>query len=119
MPRQIGITVDKCIGTFITDEDPSMIWLWGANWLAWIKPDDDRESNHTMEIDNTSKESGELTTTKEETAHWITYRYREVLLVDCLSSTSDTIELVVVERPRHEILEDITEPRFSRHEYGT
>jgi WD40 repeat protein len=117
MPGQIGITMDKCLGTFITDEDPSTIWLWGANWLAWIRPDKDGEINK-MEIDTPSKEDGELATT-EETAHWITYRYREVLLIDCLSSTSDMIELVVVERPRHEILEDITEPRFYRHEYGT
>ena len=120
MPSQIGITVDKCLGTFITDDDDCLrIWLWGANWLAWIKPDEEMESNK-MEIDTPStEENGDLALTSRETAHWITYRYREVLLIDCLSSTSDTIELMVVERPRHEILEDITEPRFYRHEYGT
>lgn len=117
MPNQIGITVDKCLGTFITNDDTSRIWLWGANWLAWIKPDE--EKSHKMELDTSLKENGDLAAAAAEMGHWITYRYREVLLIDCLSSTSDTIELMVVERPRHEILEDITEPRFYRHEYGT
>jgi len=117
LPAQIGITMDKCLGTFITDDDVSRIWLWGANWLAWIKLTDGMENNK-MEVDSPAKANGD-SELASDTTHWITYRYREVLLVDYLSSTSDTIELLVVERPRHEILEDITEPRFYRHEYGT
>jgi len=111
MPIQIGVTVDKCLGTFITNNDPSQIWLWGSNWLAWVKPEEQKTRNAIT--------NGEAEETREETPHWIVYRYREVLLVDCLSSFADKTELVVVERPRHEILEDITEPRFYRHEYGT
>jgi WD40 repeat protein len=139
MPHQIGITVDKCLGTFILNEDVTQIWLWGANWLAWIKPYAAKQQ-YTRQTDvdasvvpvpqpespakktkspSKSKKIATTTITREECPHWITYRYREVLLIDCLSSTLSKTELVVVERPRHEILEDITEPRFYRHEYGT
>jgi hypothetical protein len=109
MPIQIGITVDKCLGTFLVENDPSKIWLWGANWLAYIMPD-----AHPSLINSINEEES-----KQETPHWIVYRYRDVLLADVLTSSEDRVELVVVERPRHEILEDITEPRFYRHEYGT
>ena len=117
MPSQIGITVDKCLGTFIIDNDTSRIWLWGANWLAWVKPYE--QKSQTKTADTSAKSNRDTDVTHEEYPNWITYRYREVLLVDCLSSILDKTELVVVERPRHEILEDITEPRFYRHEYGT
>jgi WD40 repeat protein len=122
MPTQIGRTLDKCLGTFITNNDPSQVWLWGANWIAYVKPNEEKapiEANHDGTNGVPSKASGGWKDKLEEPAHWITYRYRDLLLVDCLSSTSDQIELVVVERPRHEIMEDITEPRFYRHEYGT
>jgi hypothetical protein len=69
-------------------------------------------------MDVSTQSNGDIDITLEY-PNWIAYRYREVLLVDCLSSMLDKTELVVVERPRHEILEDITEPRFYRHEYGT
>lgn len=115
MPKQIGRTMDKCLGTFIINNDISRIWLWGANWLAWINPYELRPS-----IENTSqKVNGETEVAHNEYMYWVTYRYREVLLVNCLSSSQDKAELVAVERPRHEILEDIAEPRFYRHEYGT
>lgn len=120
MPMQIGITVDKCLGTFITNNDTSRIWMWGANWLAWIQPTGDKVVHKTEDTARTNmKDGADIITQREEYPHWITYRYREVLLVDCLESTLENIELVVVERPRHEILEDITEPHFYRHEYGT
>lgn len=122
MPNQIGIIVDKCLGTFITNNDISRVWLWGANWLAWIQLNGEKTENKINRV-NTSveltKSNGDTETSRYEYPHWIAYRYRELLLVDCMNSTLDKIELVVVERPRHEILEDITEPRFYRHEYGT
>ena len=115
MPKQIVKTKDKCLGTFIVNNDTSRIWLWGANWLAWINPYELRSS-----MENTSEKiNGETDVVHKEYVYWVTYRYREVLLVNCLSSSRDKAELVAVERPRHEILEDITEPRFYRHEYGT
>jgi hypothetical protein len=104
MPRQFAVTQDKCLGTFACGDNRERVWLWGANWLAWIKLNEMQ--------DKTAKDNGEF-------AHWISYRYREVLLVECVRSSTEGIELVVVERPRHEIMEDITEPRFYRHEYGT
>jgi hypothetical protein len=122
MPKRIGITVDKCLGTFIVDNDTSRVWLWGANWIAWIKPNEERrpviadpDGPKGLQFDQVN---GVMIPRVEEYPHWITYRYRDLLLVDCLSSTSDRIEFVVVERPRHEIMEDITEPRFYRHEFG-
>jgi WD40 repeat protein len=123
MPWRIGRTVDKCLGTFIVNNDTSMVWLWGANWIAWIKPNEEKKSAIASH-DGTNglqfnKVNGDPTPTVDEYPHWITYRYRDLLLVDCVSSTSDRVELVVIERPRHEIMEDITEPRFYRHEYGT
>lgn len=66
-----------------------------------------------------SKHKSDTVDIDEEYSHWITYRYREVLLVDCMSSGPDKMELVVVERPRHEILEDVMEPQFYVHQYGT
>jgi len=124
MPVQIGITVDKCLGTFVTDSDPSRIWLWGANWLAWIKPGGEkcrRKSQPALQATDQKSENDIVDKIRfdEEYPHWITYRYREVLLVDCISSGPNKMELVVVERPRHEILEDVTEGRFYVHQYGT
>jgi U3 small nucleolar RNA-associated protein 4 len=116
MPMQIGITVDKCQGTFIANNDTSRIWMWGANWLAWIQPTGPKSA---VKRPNDVKDDTKQDVQSQEYPHWISYRYREVLLVDCLESTPENLELVVVERPRHEILEDITEPRFYRHEYGT
>jgi U3 small nucleolar RNA-associated protein 4 len=124
MPLQIGITMDKCLGTFIVNNDISQVWLWGANWLAWVQPTAhysprkiDQHDKYTAALE--AKSTNQPIAKPNECPNWITYRYREILLVDCLNSTPEKIELVVVERPRHEILEDITEPRFYRHEYGT
>jgi len=120
MPAQIVITVDKCLGTFITNNDTSRIWMWGANWLAWIQPDGQKTIQRVpVDPEEGKKEMKKEMILKEEYPHWINYRYREVLLVDCLESTSESIEMVVVERPRHEVLEDITEPRFYRHDFGS
>jgi U3 small nucleolar RNA-associated protein 4 len=116
MPHQIGITMDKCLGTFVVNDDISRIWLWGANWLAWIQPNEG-----TSQSKGTGKKRSGAEGEKDslECLHWITYRYREVLLVDCVGTSDDKCEFVVVERPRLEILEDVQEPRFYRHEYGT
>ena len=115
MPRQIVRTKDKCLGTFIINNDTSRIWLWGANWLAWMNP---YELRTAMEI-ATEKVNSEMDVAHTEYLYWVTYRYRELLLVNCLSGSQDKAELVAVERPRQEILEDIAEPRFYRHQYGT
>jgi U3 small nucleolar RNA-associated protein 4 len=124
MPLQIGITRDKCLGTFILNNDVSQVWLWGANWLAWIQPNNQKTQRKIDQPDKftvalQANLDGSSVVKPDECPNWITYRYREVLLVDYLSSTPDKTELVIVERPRHEIMEDITEPRFYRHEYGT
>jgi WD40 repeat protein len=114
MPEQFVITMDKCLGTFIMNNDTSRIWMWGANWLAWIRPSETKSSLNSAVDDSKSSYNPKR---GEDFPHWINYRYREVLLVDCLESSPEKIEMVVVERPRHEVLEDITEPRFDRREH--
>lgn len=130
MPAKICGVVDKCQGIFVVNGDIEQVWMWGANWLAWIKPNEEKVAVAPRTRDKPvnkgkreEKGAGEEMDVGEkvqvETPHWISYRYREVLLMDCVGSTGDLMEFVAVERPRHEILEDITEPRFYRHEYGT
>jgi len=118
IPLKIGITVDKCLGTFILNNDTSKIWMWGANWLAWVQPDGEKTAVTSRDV-QAGKDGNGMEVTREEYPHWITFRYREVLLVDVLGSTEDSVELVVVERPRHEILESIAEPRFYTHQFGS
>jgi hypothetical protein len=156
MPSKIRGVMDKCQGTFAVNGDTSQVWMWGANWLAWVKPGEEQvavtpKSKGKSKAEKVTKEKVKKKKVKEEnakkekekeeelkeekvkeenekrgvvepeveTSHWVIFRYREVLLMDCLGSAGDSMEFVVVERPRHEILEDITESRFYRHEYGT
>ena len=121
MPSKIRGVMDKCQGTFVVNGDTEQIWMWGANWLAWVKPGEEKvpvePSPKGKLVKKETEERGAVVETEVfETPHWISYRYREVLLMDCVGSTEDSMEFVAVERPRHEILEDITEPRFYRHE---
>ena len=119
IPIKIGITVDKCLGTFILNNETSKVWMWGANWLAWVEPDGEKAAVTSGDVEAVKGGSGGMEVTREEYPHWITFRYREVLLVDVLGSTANSVELVVVERPRHEMLESIVEPRFYTHQFGT
>jgi len=121
MPSKIRGVMDKCQGTFVVNGDTEQVWMWGANWLAWVKPNEEKgplvQRPKGKFLKKETEEPGALVEAEVlETPHWISYRYREVLLMDCVGSTEDSMEFIVVERPRHEILEDITEPRFYRHE---
>jgi hypothetical protein len=122
IPSKIRGVMDKCQGIFVVNGEMDRVWLWGANWVAWIKPNDKKVPMTPKSKDKSQKQDEnevEVGKVEVETPHWISYRYREVLLMECLGSGEESMELVAVERPRHEILEDITEPRFYRHEYGT
>jgi hypothetical protein len=122
MPSKVRGVMDKCQGIFVVNGEMDRVWLWGANWLAWVKPNDEKVPMTPKSKGKARKgdeKEAEVAKVEVETPHWISYRYREVLLMECLGSGEESMELVAVERPRHEILEDITEPRFYRHEYGT
>lgn len=116
LPRELLSLVDKCCGCFIDDAAPNRLWLWGANWLAFIDmgvnisverpvkrkldklgiataPEENVQVN---EDDNTINESASTTdSATSDKPFWITYKYRPILYADVIGEN----ELAVVERP--------------------
>ncbi|ODV88530.1 hypothetical protein CANCADRAFT_52449 [Tortispora caseinolytica NRRL Y-17796] len=104
VPEELRCLVDKCLGIFYTKSKPELIWLWGANWMAYI----DKSSDFALEEgrnplkrkrDRRNESSDAVSSAGQGKGYWITYKYRNILCASSLSAD----ELVVVERPSFDI----------------
>ncbi|ANB15042.1 Utp4p [Sugiyamaella lignohabitans] len=123
LPRDLINLVDKCCGIFFEPCSPNRVWLWGANWLAFLDlaqnmpfqrvakrkidrlgVDEEEDRATTQEIRkslplNGHDVNGTADNASTSVPFWMTLKYRPMLLADTLGAG----ELVVIERPPFDV----------------